>query len=298
MKIFSCFVAAAAMLFCAGCAFSEFKTTAEAAKDSRVTMVESKGFSLKLLRTVTKIDDDGCLNADVTFELSGAPFFTWTSCGTPMQYLLYRFDWVDAKGKVLKGTVKRVQILPGTILTVGGIAPSEKYKNFKFEINFCDKPCKGKAPVCCEKKTAPVKKAAAKPVAVKKAPAKKAVSKPAPAKATPAKAVPAKKAAAKPVAVKKAPAKKAASKPAPAKATPAKAVPAKKAAAKPAPAKATPAKAVPVKKAAAKPAPAKATPAKAAPAKAEVKKTPAAKVPAATAASAVKANGKLAESLQ
>ena len=258
MKIFSCFVAAAAMLFCAGCAFSEFKTTAEAAKDPRVTMVESKGFSLKLLRTVTKIDDDGCLNADVTFELSGAPFFTWTSCGTPMQYLLYRFDWVDAKGKVLKGTVKRVQILPGTILTVGGIAPSEKYKNFKFEINFCDKPCKGKAPVCCEKKTAPVKKAAAKPVTVKKAPAKKAASKPASAKATPAKAVPAKKAAAKPVAVKKASAKKAAS----------------------------------------KPAPAKATPAKAAPAKAEVKKTPAAKVPAATAASAVKANGKLAESLQ
>ena len=288
MKIFSCFVAAAAMLFCAGCAFSEFKTTAEAAKDPRVTMVESKGFSLKLLRTVTKIDDDGCLNADVTFELSGAPFFTWTSCGTPMQYLLYRFDWVDAKGKVLKGTVKRVQILPGTILTVGGIAPSEKYKNFKFEINFCDKPCKGKAPVCCEKKTAPVKKAAAKPVTVKKAPAKKAASKPASAKATPAKAVPAKKAAAKPVAVKKAPAKKAASKPAPAKATPAK-----KAAAKPVAVKKASAK-----KAASKPAPAKATPAKAAPAKAEVKKTPAAKVPAATAASAVKANGKLAESLQ
>ena len=276
MKIFSCFVAAAALLLGAGCAFSEFKTTAEGAKDPRITMVENKGFSLKLLRTVTKIDDEGCLNADVTFELSGAPFLTWFSCGTPMQYLLYRYDWVDAGGKVLKGTVKRVQILPGTILTVGGIAPSEKYKNFKFEITFCDNSCKGKCQSVCLEKPAPAKAAPKKAVKAKKAPAKAAPKKAVTSKKSPAKAAP-KKA----VKAKKAPAKVAPKKAAVAKKTPAKVAPKKAVTAKKSPAKAAPKKAVTAKK----------SPAKAAPKKVETKKG------AATPAAAVKANGKLAESL-
>lgn len=197
MKAFSIFAGFLAAGLLAGCAFTEFKTERPPVKDTRITFVENGSFGLKPLTVVTKIDDEGCLNADVTFELGGSSFFTWYFCGAPMQTLVYRFDWVDAKGKVLQGKTRKVKILPGNILTVGAIAPDEKYKNFKFEVSFCEKKCEKACAAKCGKK--------AEAKSVKKAPAKKAAVKP-------AKKAPAKKAAVKPV--KKAPAKKAAVKPA------------------------------------------------------------------------------------
>ena len=210
MKVFSIFAGVLSLGLLCGCAFTEFKTERPPVKDDRITFVENGNFGLKPLTVVTKIDDEGCLNADVTFELGGSPFFTWYFCGAPMQTLVYRFDWVDAKGNVLQGKTRKVEILPGNILTVGAIAPDEKYKNFKFEVSFnegkCEKACAAK----CEKKAEAkaVKKASAKKAAVK--PAKKASAKKAAVK--PAKKAPAKKAAVKPA--KKASAKKAAVKPA------------------------------------------------------------------------------------
>ena len=203
MKVFSIFAGVLSLGLLCGCAFTEFKTERPPVKDDRITFIENGNFGLKPLTVVTKVDDEGCLNADVTFELGGSPFFTWYFCGAPMQSLVYRFDWMDAKGNILQGKTRKVEILPGNILTVGAIAPDEKYKNFKFEVSFakgkCEKACAAK----CEKKaeSKPAAKASAKKAAVKpakKAPAKKAVVKPA-AKAS------AKKAAVKPA--KKTPAR-------------------------------------------------------------------------------------------
>ncbi|MBR2363841.1 MAG: hypothetical protein IKA79_01450 [Lentisphaeria bacterium] len=306
MKIFSFLAGAAALVLTAGCAFSEFKTTSAPVTDPRISFIENGGFSLKPLNVVTKIDDEGCMNADVTFELGGSPFCTWLFKGAPMQTLHYRFDWVDRKGHTFKGKIRKVEILPGNILTVDSIAPSEKYKDFRFEVSFCNNSCESvkkcenkkcvKAPVKCTKtvKKAEVKKAPAKTVKkaeVKKAPAK--TVKKAEVKKAPAKTV-------KKAEVKKAPAKTV--KKAEVKKTPAAAV--KKAEVKKAPAKTV--KKVEPKKAPAKtvkkvePKKAPATAVK----KAEVKKTPATavkkaevkKVPTSSAA-AVKADGKLAEAM-
>ena len=175
MKAFSIFAGFLAAGLLAGCAFTEFKTERPPVKDTRITFLENGSFGLKPLTVVTKIDDEGCLNADVTFELGGSSFFTWYFCGAPMQTLVYRFDWVDAKGKVLQGKTRKVKLLPGNILTVGAIAPDEKYKNFKFEVSFCEKKCEKKCEKACAAKCG--KKAEAK--SVKKAPAKKAAVKPA-----------------------------------------------------------------------------------------------------------------------
>ena len=208
MKVFSLFAGILALGLLSGCAFTEFKTERPPVKDDRISFVENGNFGLKPLAVVTKTDDEGCLNADVTFELGGSPFLTWYFCGAPMQTLVYRFDWVDAGGNVLQGKVRKVELLPGNILTVGSIAPDEKYKNFKFEVSFCEEKCDKKCAEKCGKKAevkaakkAPAKKAAVK--TAKKAPAKKAAVKT-------AKKAPAKKAAVK--TAKKTPAKKAAAK--------------------------------------------------------------------------------------
>ena len=137
MKFFSFLAGAAALLLSAGCAFSEFKTTSAPAEDPRIRFVDNGKFALKPLRVATVIDDEGCLNADVTFELGGSPFLTWLFCGAPMQTLHCRFDWVDGKGAILNGPVRKVNLLPGNILTLGAIAPSEKYTDFRFEITYC-----------------------------------------------------------------------------------------------------------------------------------------------------------------
>ncbi|MBP5182518.1 MAG: hypothetical protein J6331_05765 [Lentisphaeria bacterium] len=152
MKFFSFLAGAAALLLTAGCAFSEFKTTSAPVEDPRIRFADNGRFSLKPLRVVTSVDDEGCLNADVTFELGGSPFLTWFFRGTPMQTLHYRFDWVDAKGAVVNGPLRKVDLLPGNILSLGAIAPSEKYTDFKFEVFFCSDPgaCPDEKSACCK----------------------------------------------------------------------------------------------------------------------------------------------------
>ena len=108
MKVFSLFACILALGLLSGCAFTEFKTERPPVKDDRISFVENGNFGLKPLAVVTKTDDEGCLNADVTFELGGSPFLTWYFCGAPMQTLVYRFDWVDAGGNVLQGKVRKV----------------------------------------------------------------------------------------------------------------------------------------------------------------------------------------------
>lgn len=174
----------AAMLFTTGCVIKEFKTEMEGIRDERVTHVDSKFFSLKILEVTSQINNEGDLSVAASVEVSRPGFFTYTVCGNPQVKIFYAFEWLDAKGNATDKVWKEFRTLPGSIITFSGVAPATKYVNFRLYVAAGENPDNAviaaesgaKAPAgkkVCPKKAA-VSKAPVKKAAVKKAPVKKA----------------------------------------------------------------------------------------------------------------------------
>ena len=199
---------AAAMLL-TGCMTEE--PVKQRVTDDRIILTDNSKFSMGLLSAKTLINDEGLLTVDANVLVSRTSPIRWIFTGDPKVTVWYHFDWIDAQGNISSPVVQReMVVLPGNILVLHGVAPSEKYINYVLTISLrgaetpeeaarqreevkklYSESGKIKPAGKSEAKQKTGKKKSVKPAA-KKAPAEKAAAKPA------AKKAPAEKAAAKP----------------------------------------------------------------------------------------------------
>ena len=102
--------------------------------DARIELVDNDEFSMGLLSCATKIDDFGLLTVDASVVLSRTSPWKWIWGGDPKIEVGYRFQWMDAKGNVHESAKHTISSLPGNIISIHGVAPSEKEVSFKLRI--------------------------------------------------------------------------------------------------------------------------------------------------------------------
>ena len=149
--------------FLAGCV-TEPPPVEKKFTDARIELVNNDEFSMELLSSNTKVDDSGLLTVDAAVALSNTPAWAWIWGGDPKINLSYRFQWIDAKGASQEAAKHVIPSLPGNIVSIHGVAPSERVVNFKLRIvlNEEENNTAVKAEAKPEVKTAP-KAEAAKP---------------------------------------------------------------------------------------------------------------------------------------
>ena len=197
----------AGTLLLSGCMTEEPIT--QRATEERIELVEGGSFKIELLDAKTLVNDDGLLTVDASVLLSRTNPFRWFFVGDPQITIWYHFDWIDSKGNIRPPVQHEMVALPGNIVSFHGVAPEEKYINYRLTISLkgpatqeetakqqdnVKKEVKeaGKVKPAGKSQAKKTKKSKKSKSAKKKAADKKAA--PAPAKAEPAKAEPAKKA--------------------------------------------------------------------------------------------------------
>lgn len=134
MKIakMSIIAAAGAVLF-SGCMTDE--PVKQRAADERIELIGNSSFEIELLRARTLINDDGLLTVDASALLSRTGSFRWVFTGDPKIQVWYHFDWIDAQGNIFPSAQREMTALPGNILDFHGVAPEEKYINYRLTIS-------------------------------------------------------------------------------------------------------------------------------------------------------------------
>lgn len=134
MKIakMSIIAAAGAVLF-SGCMTDE--PVKQRAADERIELINKSSFKIELLRARTLINDDGLLTVDASALLSRTGSFRWIFTGDPKIQVWYHFDWIDAQGNIFPPVQREMTALPGNILDFHGVAPEEKYINYRLTIS-------------------------------------------------------------------------------------------------------------------------------------------------------------------
>lgn len=166
MKFFGSIACALlAGVFLSGCFTEQAEPVEKKLTDARIELVNNEEFSLDLLSVNTKIDDFGLLTVDVAVALSTTPAWPWIWGGDPKVNLSYRFQWIDDKGVSRESARHVIPSLPGNIIGIHGIAPSESAVSFKLKITVNDEDTKAAAPEAKAKADAKpeVKAEAAKP---------------------------------------------------------------------------------------------------------------------------------------
>ncbi len=150
--------------FLAGCV-TEPPPVEKKFTDARIELVNNDEFSMELLSSSTRVDDFGLLTVDAAVALSNTPAWPWIWGGDPKINLSYRFQWIDAKGVSQESAKHVIPSLPGNIISIHGVAPSERAVTFKLKIvlNEEENNAAVKAEAKPEAKPAP-KAEAAKPV--------------------------------------------------------------------------------------------------------------------------------------
>ncbi len=163
MKFFGSIACALlAGIFMSGCFTEQPEPVEKKLTDARIELVNNEEFSLDLLSVNTKIDDSGLLTVDVAVALSNTPAWPWIWGGDPKVNLNYRFLWIDDKGVSHEAARHVIPSLPGNIIGIHGIAPSESAVSFKLKISVNEEEAKPAPEAKPE-----VKAEAAKPVAAK-----------------------------------------------------------------------------------------------------------------------------------
>lgn len=175
-------------LLLSGCMTEE--PVKQRAADERIELTGNSSFSIELLNAKTLIDDDGLLTVDARILLSRTGPFRWFFCGDPSVNIWYRFSWIDAQGNIHPPTQREIVALPGNIIDLHGVAPSEKYINYRLTVSLKGPETDEEANKRNEgiKKSGKVKPAGKSQAAIVKSNAKKRAAKPAAKKAAPAKA--------------------------------------------------------------------------------------------------------------
>ncbi len=152
-------------IFLSGCFGGQPEPVEKKLTDARIELINNEEFSLDLLSVNTKIDDSGLLTVDVAVALSITPAWPWIWGGDPKVNLSYRFQWIDDKGVSRESARHVIPSLPGNIIGIHGIAPSESAVSFKLKISVNDEDTKAAAPEAKAKADAKpeVKADAAKP---------------------------------------------------------------------------------------------------------------------------------------
>ena len=193
----------AAAVLLTGCMTEE--PIKQRASDERIILIDNSKFSVGLLSAKTLINDDGLLTVDANVLLSRTAPLRWIFTGDPKVTVWYHFDWIDAQGNLRSPVVQReMVVLPGNIMSFHGVAPAEKYINYRLTISLrgaetAEEASKQRDEIKQQYSSGKIKPAgkseakrtdksqqAVKP-AEKKAPAKKAAAKPAEKKAPAAK---------------------------------------------------------------------------------------------------------------
>jgi len=119
--------------FLAGCV-TEPPPVEKKFTDARIELVNNDEFSMELLSSNTKVDDAGLLTVDAAVSLSITPAWAWIWGGDPKINVSYRFQWIDAKGASQEAAKHVIPSLPGNIVSIHGVAPSERVVAFKLKI--------------------------------------------------------------------------------------------------------------------------------------------------------------------
>ena len=184
----------AGTLLLSGCMTEE--PISQRATEERIELIEGGSFKIELLDAKTLIDDDGLLTVDATAVISRTNPFRWFFIGDPKVTVWYHFDWIDAKGNIHPPIQHEMVALPGNIISFHGVAPEEKYINYRLTVSLkgpatkednAEQQNKVKKQVAESGKVAPAGKSQAKKSAKKrKNTPKKAAQKKDAAKAAPA----------------------------------------------------------------------------------------------------------------
>ena len=103
--------------------------------DDRIQLIENNSFNIELLNAKTLINDEGLLTVDVSALLSRTSGLRWIFCGDPKITVWYHFDWIDADGNICPPVQHEMSALPGNIVDFHGVAPDEKYINYRLTIS-------------------------------------------------------------------------------------------------------------------------------------------------------------------
>ena len=134
MKIAKVLIGACAgALLLSGCMTEE--PIKQRVSDTRITMINSRSFTVEPLSARTMINDDGLLTVDVSAVLSRTGYLRWVFSGDPKITVWYHFDWIDADGNICPPIQHEMSSLPGKIVDFHGVAPEEKYINYCLTIS-------------------------------------------------------------------------------------------------------------------------------------------------------------------
>ena len=123
----------AGTLLLSGCMTEE--PISQRATEERIELIEGGSFKIELLDAKTLIDDDGLLTVDATAVISRTNPFRWFFIGDPKVTVWYHFDWIDARGNICPPVQREIVALPGNIIDFHGVAPDEKYINYRLIIS-------------------------------------------------------------------------------------------------------------------------------------------------------------------
>ena len=123
----------AGTLLLSGCMTEEPIT--QRATEERIELVEGSSFKIELLDAKTLVNDDGLLTVDASVLLSRTNPFRWFFVGDPQITIWYHFDWIDSKGNIRPPVQHEMVAMPGNIVSFHGVAPEEKYINYRLTIS-------------------------------------------------------------------------------------------------------------------------------------------------------------------
>ncbi len=152
--------------FLAGCV-TEPPPAEKKFTDARIELVNNDEFSMELLSSSTKVDDFGLLTVDAAVALSNTPAWAWIWGGDPKVNVSYRFQWIDGKGASQESAKHVIPSLPGNIVSIHGVAPSERVVNFKLKIVLNEEENKPEVKAEAKPEVKPAPKAEAAKPAVK-----------------------------------------------------------------------------------------------------------------------------------
>ncbi len=120
-------------LLLSGCMTEE--PVKQRATDERIELIGKSSFSIELLSARTLINDEGLLTVDASVLLSRTGPLRWIFCGDPNVTVWYHFAWIDAQGNINPPVQREMVALPGSIIDLHGVAPEEKYINYRLTVS-------------------------------------------------------------------------------------------------------------------------------------------------------------------
>ena len=113
------------------------------AAEERIKLIGNSSFDIELLSAKTLINDDGLLTVDASTLLSRTGSLRWVFSGDPKVTVWYHFDWIDAQGNICPPVQREIIALPGNIIDFHGVAPDEKYINYRLIISLKEPTVEG-----------------------------------------------------------------------------------------------------------------------------------------------------------